>query len=60
MQATISFTLFNLGLTGSTGNVFFYVEDNFDKDNIHTHSDSDDDDVDDVDDDDDINGGEGK
>ena len=57
MQATISFTLFSLGLTGSIGNVLFDAEDNFDKDNIHTHSDSDDDDVDD---DDDINDGEGK
>ena len=60
MQATISFTLFSLGLTGSTGNVFFDAEDDFDKGSIHTHSDSDDDDVDDVGDDDDINDGEGK
>ena len=40
--------------------MFFDAENNFDRDNIHTQSDSDDDDVDDVDDDDDINDGEGK
>ena len=60
MQATISLTLFSLGLTGSTGNVFLNAEDDFDKGSIHTYSDSDVADVDDIDDDDDINGDEGK